>query len=137
MVRVEQSLLLFVMMLSAFAAMADEGADLEAFKATYSAYQKYTDQGDFDRAAPEAKAAYKMGQQIFGLEHQNTASLAYNYGLALIEIEEAVEAKEILRETLSLYEAAYGKDSTELIPVLMDLGHVSAQAYRPTSQIKH
>ena len=86
MVRVEQSLLLVVAMLSAFVVIADEAADLEAFNAAYSAYQEYADQKDFNRATPEAKVAYELSQQIFGLEHQNTASLAYNYGLALIEI---------------------------------------------------
>ena len=137
MVRVEQSLLLVVAMLSTFVVIADEAADLEAFNAAYSAYQEYADQKDFNRATPEAKVAYELSQQIFGLEHQNTASLAYNYGLALIEIEDEAEAKQILRETLSLYKAAYGKDSTELIPVLMDLGRVSAEAYRPANQIRY
>lgn len=118
-------------------APADDAADTAAFKATYSAYQKHEKNDDFERAMPEAKSAYEIGLRIYGKEHKNTAALAYNYGLTLIEVGALDDARKILRQAVTLYGGAYGKNSAELIPVLMDLGHTSAKALVPARQTKH
>ncbi len=117
--------------------MADEAARSAAFQSAYFAYQEYANNQDYVRAVPEAKTAYELGLEIYGPEHKNTTALAYNYGISLLEIGAKDEARKILKETLKLYEGAYGKKSTELIPILMDLGHASAEAFRPGKQIKY
>lgn len=42
---------------------------------------------------------------------------------------------ELLRESLGIQEAAYGKDALELIPVLMALGDVSGKPFKPSRQV--
>lgn len=110
---------------------ADEAADIASFKAAYSAYQQYIEAEDYERALPEARSAYEIGRSLYGDDSPNTASLAYNYGLSLIDVGEGEQAKDILRETLVLYQNVYGKDSPKLVSVLMDFGKASIKVYEP------
>ena len=117
--------------------LADEADDAAAFNTAYSAYQNFVAKEDYTHAMPEAKTAYEIGRQIYGEDHKNTAVLAYNYGQMLLEVGNDDEASVVLQEAVILYKAAYGKDSAELIPVLMDLGHASVQTFRTTRQKKY
>jgi len=136
MIRTIQSLLFVVVASFTFPAAADKSADIEAFKAAYSAYQQYEESQDYQHAMPEAKTAYELGRKIYGKKHENTAALAYNYGLTLIELGDADETRKVLKEAVTLHEAVYGKNSEELIPVLMDLGHAYAMARNLAKQKK-
>ena len=68
-----------------------------------------------------AKTSLEIGKFLFEPDSQNIAALTYNYGNAA----RGNEAKLILKTALALYEAIHGKDSPELIDLLIDLGEVS------------
>ena len=68
-----------------------------------------------------AKTSLEIGRFLFEPDSQNIAALTYNYGNAA----RGNEAKLILKTALALYEAIHGKDSPELIDLLIDLGEVS------------
>lgn len=96
------------------------------FKSAYAAYRKCSESADWDMCLPHAKNAYLAGRFLFGDKNKNTASLAYNYALNLLELKKVNEAKPILEQTIGFYEDVYGKDSEELIPILVDAGHAFA-----------
>lgn len=54
------------------------------------------------------------------------AILTYNYGANLLKLKNYADAEPVLDTALQRYENVYGKESAELIPVLMDLGHKQA-----------
>lgn len=115
---------------------ADSG-DVDAFKSAYAAYQDFEEKGDYVGATPHAAAAYEIGRPMFGDDHANTAALAFNYGQMLLETGDSDGAKEVLREAVIFHENVYGKQSAELIPVLMDLGAASARVFRSGRQKRY
>lgn len=102
---------------------ADNEVTLEAFKQEYARYQKLSKAGDWRNSLLHAKRSYEMGKRLFGENTKNTSALTYNYGLNWLEINNSEAALPILQEALDQYEKVYGKESNELIPVLMDLGN--------------
>ncbi|MBT8444319.1 MAG: tetratricopeptide repeat protein [Gammaproteobacteria bacterium] len=67
--------------------------DPAAFKSAYAADQKFEEAGDYGQAAREANAAYGLARKLFGDQHANTAALAHNCGLLLIESNDSVNAR--------------------------------------------
>jgi TonB family protein len=63
---------------------------------------------------------------LLGKGNEETAKLTYNYGDNLLRLRIYDEAESILLEALNNYEKIYGLESIELVPVLLDLGHVYA-----------
>lgn len=116
---------------------AAEPAQMEAFRTAYGKYQEYIENDELEKALPEARNAYELGKAVFGDDHQNIASLAYNYGLSLLDNGEKQDAKRLLKETLKRYEKLYGRNSYELVPVLMDLGKVNIRIFRQDRSAKY
>lgn len=109
-------------------------SETDDFNGVYKKYQGFSAKSDWLNALPYAEAAYQIGKERFGNSSKNTASLAYNYAVTLLKLKKDKEAKKVLKETLTLYEVVYGKQSKELIPVLMDLGHASAEPFNAKKQ---
>jgi len=97
-----------------------------AFKQAYEQYEYFFKQGKFNQSLPEAKLAYELGQQVLGKDSEETAILTYNLGDNLLRLRIYDDAKPILTDALHRYEQVYGTESIELVPVLLDLGHVYA-----------
>lgn len=129
-----RSLLLLSIIFVSFPAIADMAADKKAFRAAYREYQEADNAG---QAVAAAKIAFETGRRIYGEQSQNTATLAYNYGLALVDNGSREDSRMILLEAVTLYEAFYGVGSEQLIPVLMDMGSASAELFNPKQQKKY
>jgi TonB family protein len=95
-----------------------------AFEHAYEQYKYFYQQGNLYQSLPEAKLAYELGQQLHGKQSEETAILTYNYGNNLLRLRKYDDAKPILTVALGSYEQVYGTKSIELVPVLLDLGHV-------------
>jgi len=132
-----QCLLLLSSMLGGPLVIADEAGDIGKFNAAYTAYREYQERGDTELAVAEARVAFETGRKIFGDHNLNTTTLAYNYGRALIDIGNSEDGRKILQETIVLYEGYYGRNSPDLIPVLMDLGSANAATSNPRQQKQH
>ena len=110
-----------------FSAIAQDDAlsrdeNIILFNEAQSCY-KESIQSSFRNARTQkcAKTSLEIGKFLFEPDSQNIAALTYNYGNAA----RGNEAKLILKTALALYEAIHGKDSPELIDLLIDLGEVS------------
>lgn len=107
-------------------ALAGQAEDLATFKQAYLQYEKFFKHGDLRKALPEARLAYELGQQLLGAESKETAKLTYNYGNILLRLRRFNEAEPVLSDALERFEHVFGKESVELVPVLMDSGHLDA-----------
>lgn len=132
------SFLLAAVGVSGSLADATSKAEAEQFKAAYAAYQQHSGQGNHEEALPHARTAYEIGQRNYADDHPNRAALAYNYGLTLLEVgQHEAQARDLLQEAVKRYEKLYGKDSAELIPVLMDMGRASAEYFNAARQKRY
>ena len=118
------------------AAQQKDDPSVQEFNRAYAEYQSLAEAGNFLDALPNAKKALILGEEIFGEKHETTAALTYNFGDALLRSRYRDDAKRVLTIALKRYEAIYGKDSEELIPVLMDLGKASLHSPRASSAAK-
>jgi TonB family protein len=66
-----------------------------------------------------------LGGELFGLQSEEFANLAYNYGKNLLVLGRHEQALPILDQALAVSEAAHGAESPELVPVLLAVGHAS------------
>lgn len=95
---------------------ADEPS-VEQFNIDYQEFQQFSAKQEWGSALPFAKNSFDMGLQIFGEASEESAMLAYNYGLNLMILNARDEAAKILKIAAEINEQVYGKDSVKLIPV--------------------
>lgn len=100
---------------------AKDKPTVEDFNKAYTKFQQQISQGKVQGALRHAEDSYEIGKALFGMESKNTAALAHNYGVTLLQLKKRDAAQTVLREAIDIHEAVYGKDAQELIPVLMDL----------------
>jgi len=105
-------------------AVFSDDALVQSFNQAYQAYNEFEQQGDLENSLPQAKTALELGEKILIANDEELAILTYNYASNLLQLNQYAEAEPVLRKSLQRYEIFYGKDSPELIPVLMDLGQV-------------
>ena len=120
-------LVLICVSIIGFSAVAQDDAlsrdkNITLFNEAQSCY-KESIQNQYRNARTKkcAKTSLEIGKFLFEPDSLNIAALTYNYGNAA----RGNEAKLILKTALALYEAIHGKDSPELIDLLIDLGEVS------------
>ncbi len=105
-------------------AVFSDDALVQSFNQAYQAYNEFEQQGDLENSLPQAKTALELGEKILIANDEELAILTYNYASNLLQLNQYAEAEPVLRKSLQRYEIFYGKDSPELIPVLIDLGQV-------------
>ena len=115
---------------------ASEEDDRAAFKEHYGLYQALSEEEDWSAAVPHAKKAYELGLSLLGEEHKSTAALQYNWGYAMLALSRDEQAVPVLLEALKKFEALYGKNSEQLIPILMDLSRARASQLEDVRQEK-
>jgi len=118
------SVLLTLSAMSCFAQAAPTSADLGK---EYAEYKKQVAAGNWELSLEHARRSYEIGKVLFKPEDKNNAALAFNYGHTLVKLKQYKEADPVLNEALDLYEAVYGDEAKELIPVLTDLGLVNGE----------
>ena len=96
---------------------------VKAFNEAQSCYNS-TPSGQSVRKRHCAKRALQAGRFLFEPHGVHIAALTYNYGKVL-KSKDKKKAREVLGESLELYEAIYGQASPELISVLIELGNLS------------
>jgi len=101
--------------------------EIKLFNESFTTYQKYLKQGDYENALPHIKLAYELGQKMFTTNDKNLAALTYNYGFTLGNTNEIDLAADVLRVALSRYETVFGKAAVELVQPLMEQAHVDAK----------
>jgi TonB family protein len=106
------------------------------FAEAYKTYQQLSADGKRDEALPYAERAYRLGLQIYGENHKNSAALALNYGETLDRTGHRAEAVPILDQALDLYQKLYGADSRDMVDPLMARGNASG-AWNLKEQISY
>ncbi len=96
------------------------------FLDAYKHYQQLTAEGKREAALPYADEAYRLGLQLFGENHANTAALALNYGDTLARTGHRKEAIEMLDRAIALYQNHYGADAKETADPLMARAEATA-----------
>jgi TonB family protein len=109
---------------------------VQDFNRAYAEYQSLAEAGNFRDALPNATQALILGEEIFGEKHENTATLTFNLGDALLRTRHGEDARRVLKIALARYEAIFGQDSEELIPVLISLGKASLGSSIANSETK-
>ncbi len=64
--------------------------------------------GDFEKAIEGFEESRKMNEEIFGKEHQRTASALFNIGATKLELEDLDGALEAFQTCVYIYEKLYG-----------------------------
>ena len=98
---------------------ADAAAARAEFAEAYKTFKRLNDEGKNEEALPYAERAYRLGLQIYGENHTNTAALALNLGEAYEKTGHRKEAVKTLDKAIELYQLVYGQDSRELIDPFM------------------
>jgi len=120
-----RTLLLTACIFAGLTGIANADSDqVKAFNKAYQAYLEFDQQGAPEKSLPEAKKALALGEEILDANEAELPILTYNYGNNLVELKKWQKAKPVLEKALSRYQSHYGQQSSELIPVLMDLGEV-------------
>jgi len=122
-----RTLVLICSSIIGFSAIAQDDAlsrneNITLFNEAQSCY-KESIQHQYRKARTKkcAKTSLEIGKFLFEPDSPNIAALTYNYG----KVAGGNEGKFSLKTALVLYEAIHGKDSPELIDLLIDLGEVS------------
>ncbi len=105
---------------------ANDTKQADEFRQAYAAYKEASQSGDKAGERDNAADAYRLGLEIFGERHKNSASLALIYGRLLT----GDAAEKVLRHALKLHENVYGKEALNLIDPLMDLARTQADFRR-------
>ncbi len=103
------------------------------FIAAYRTYEKLMAEAKSAEALPYAERAYQLGNEVYGVNHKNTAALALNYSQLLLKLDQVKAAIPILDNAIDQYRQIYGKDAKELIDPLMARGNASG-SWEPLQQ---
>ncbi len=112
------------------AAPADSKAE---FVAAYRKYEALMAEDKSEEALPYAEAAYRLGTEVYGHNHKNTAALALNYGALLVKLNQVKAAIPVLDDAIEQYRQIYGKGARELVDPLMSRGNATG-AWEPKQQ---
>ncbi len=132
-----RNLALTILLFVACPIVADSAKDMADFKNAYASYESAATQDDASRTVEAAETVFVLGEELFPDGHRNRAALAYNYGGALLYVGEKNAAKRVLKIALSRFENLVGKDSLDLIDLLMDLGEASSELHDPRRQQRY
>ena len=92
---------------------------IEAFKTEQKCVADASEEEDWSVVATCAKKSLAILEDLLGKDHRSVALITYEYGLALGYVENIVESERILKLAVKRYEAIYGNDSPELVPILL------------------
>ena len=115
---------------------AAPNSDIESFKYAYAEYKKLSEQGMWHEALPHAETTFKIGRKLLGDDNKKTAVLAFHYGTNLAAVRYYEKAREIFTLTLELTEKQSGKNSEDLIPILVELGRIARRYNDSTEENK-
>lgn len=102
----------------------------KAFKNAYSLYQQAEQTGDIDAESKYAEQSYKIGVQLFGDEHLNTANLAVNWASSLLQKTKLEQARVLLETALPILKKDTGEYNLELVPIYQKI----AESYNQNSK---
>ncbi len=106
------------------------------FLDAYKHYQQLVADGKRKEALPYAATAYRLGLQLYGEDHANSAALALNYGDTLARTGHRKEAIEMLDRAIDLYKKHYGADAKEMVDPIMARAEANG-AWNPDEQRKY
>lgn len=110
-------------------AQTPPGKDLaEAWREYIELYR----QGNYRGSLEPARRVYELMEESQAEGDPQLAAATYNYGENLLRVRDHKAARGVLRKAQDRYEAAYGEDGIELLPVL--LSRSRADASRPNSR---
>ena len=93
--------------------------NIKTFNEAQSCYKEAAKNGlRKSRTKRCAQTSLEIGKALFEPDSKNIAMLTYNYGKTLY----GKERESVLKNAIKLYESVHGKDSPELISLLIDAG---------------
>lgn len=119
-------LLFLVVLCSPLASSAQTQPTEPDFQSSYDAYVLLSSKNNWNGSLEYAAKAYETGKILFPDNRRLLSQLTFNYGQNLFKTLRHNEAQDLLSEALNLYELEFGIDAAELIPVLKELGNVTA-----------
>jgi len=105
--------------LSSQEASLSRADNIKTFNEAQSCYKEAAKNGlRKSRTKRCAQTSLEIGKALFEPDSKNIAMLTYNYGKTLY----GKERESVLKNAIKLYESIHGKDSPELISLLIDAG---------------
>ena len=129
-----ESLLVILAVLLSAGALADN-SDVAAFNAAWLAYEDAAASDDGDIEIEAAAQVLEAAQELFPESDERLTVVTHNYGLALSDGGRREDAVPILKDALRLGEVVYGKQGSNLIPILADLADAEAAPFKPGAQV--
>ncbi|MAZ25175.1 MAG: hypothetical protein CMK41_05275 [Porticoccaceae bacterium] len=93
---------------------------IETFKAEQKCVADASEEENWGVVTPCAKKSLTILEDLLGQDHKSVALITYEYGLALRYNRNFEESSEVLKRAVMRYGAEYGKNSPELVPILLD-----------------
>ena len=93
---------------------------IEIFKAEQKCVADASEKEDWSVATPCAKKSLAILEDLLGRDHKSVALITYEYGLSLGYAGNVEESSKVLQQAVKRYNSAHGKNSPELIPILID-----------------
>ena len=115
-------------------ALAQDPEKVIAFNEAWGVYSEAAQTGDVNAAIAASRDVLDKGRATFPDTDERIALLTRNYGASLRAGGDKDSARKQLKESLSLYEDIYGKNSVKLIPVLVEYADASSEPFRPIPQ---
>ncbi len=98
-----------------------ESSPRAQFAKVYRSYSEAIEKNDFTTAAPLAKQAFELGQAVYDPASETVATLAFNYGGAMLRSGQPRLAYPILQDAASRHQTLFGAQSEKTLSVLLDV----------------
>jgi CHAT domain-containing protein len=98
------------------------GDDREDLFAAFNKGKALQDQGKYREALPFFERALKLAPEVFGAEHENTATILNYLGMVYEGMGQYAKAEPLFRRSLDIRDAKFGKDHPEVAASLNNLG---------------
>jgi len=92
------------------------------------------DKRDYRNALEHSSVSLKLAEEALTDKPKQLAALIYNHGVLLYRAGQYEEAIQPLKQALSHYEDLYGKEGSELLPLISHLALASGRAHQPSSK---
>jgi TonB family protein len=130
-------LIALLALLLCHAALADDLAQNEDFKAAWAAYSAAVESGRGSRILKTSKTVADLAEQLLPESDPRLAKILQNYGVALRRGMKKTESRKVLERSLDLMENIHGKGSIELVPVMSDLADAYSRYSSSDRQLSH
>jgi TonB family protein len=129
-----KTILVLLTILWSAGALADN-SDVAAFNTAWLEYEEAAASDDDELEIETAAQVFAAAKKLFPESDERLTVVTHNYGIALSDGGRREDAVPVLKDAVRLGEVVYGKQGSNLIPILADLADAEAAPFKPGAQV--